>query len=303
MTEKSFHWPGTEVGDAALYAPIDAQDMADILYALFCAGECKLSSYLYSGSGITGLYSAGGVIRGYLNELEVTTIGSLIQMDSGAALVGGRLYETDSSVSWFSNPDDDYLVALYASSGQTIRASLYTVSSTWNQVRDKETPYYMFPVAFVRISGGVATVNNDLRLFLGGRKFAPPVVCARQGGSSSDMWTDAGTTSYDIDSSIGMFPVSLNAVASAGQSLGKTSRNDGIFSGRALAFGQVYGNSPDWIIASSCDINSVGANILRYDGASLGGDVDFGVLGIGEYAKNPGNYGMDYYEWSCQTEC
>lgn len=83
MVEESRPWPGTVVGDAGPYTD---DDWDDIWEALF-------------GSGTTGSGREDkGVIRNFLNELEVTGVATPVQVDTGSALVHGKYYRNTTPV-------------------------------------------------------------------------------------------------------------------------------------------------------------------------------------------------------------
>jgi hypothetical protein len=79
MTQWSIPWGGTVVGDPGPYS--DA-NWSDVWRKLFIRNRVLQ-----------------GVLQDYENELEVTTTGNeVVQVDTGAAIVDGKFYETDAVV-------------------------------------------------------------------------------------------------------------------------------------------------------------------------------------------------------------
>lgn len=82
MTETSYYWADINIGDGSL-SPYDDDEFSDIWRILFQRDR-----------------TTQGPIDDYLNELEVTNpAGTTITVDTGAALVDGKLYTNSSSVS------------------------------------------------------------------------------------------------------------------------------------------------------------------------------------------------------------
>lgn len=83
MTEKSYFWHGSSDGDAIL-APYTIDNIHEIIRNIFCSRP-----------------ATEGVVKGYLNGLEVTNNnpGALdISINTGAAMVYGRFYENDAAI-------------------------------------------------------------------------------------------------------------------------------------------------------------------------------------------------------------
>lgn len=80
MTEKSFYWGGTTVGDASL-APYDDDEFSDLWRKLFQKDR-----------------TTEGVLHDYENELEITGVASPLVIATGAAMVDGKFYENDAAM-------------------------------------------------------------------------------------------------------------------------------------------------------------------------------------------------------------
>lgn len=113
MTEKSYFWGGTSVGDATL-APYDDDEFSDFIV-----------------NAIQYRREVQGVIFGKDNNLEITNPSGLtIQVDTGRAYVDGKLYVNDVAVSLTlsaapgSGTDYYHVVLRKAFSAQTVRAVL-----------------------------------------------------------------------------------------------------------------------------------------------------------------------------------
>lgn len=113
MTQKSYFWGGTSVGDATL-APYDDDEFSDFIMA-----------------AIQYRREVQGVIFGKDNNLEVTNPSGLtIQVDTGRAFVDGKLYVNDVaedltlSAAPVSGTDYYHVVLRKAFSAQTVRLAL-----------------------------------------------------------------------------------------------------------------------------------------------------------------------------------
>lgn len=79
MTEKSWPWGGTLLGDASL-APYTDDAWSDLWRLLFTTDK-----------------TTEGVIRSYLNNLQVTGVTSPVNVATGAAIVDGKVYINDGA--------------------------------------------------------------------------------------------------------------------------------------------------------------------------------------------------------------
>lgn len=167
MTQYSAPWNGIAVGDAAVLAPYSATEWDDLFEALWASGSTPYEDF--------------GVCPGYLNELEVTGVASPVAVDTGGALVKGKVYRNTASVPIgvplpAGATRTDYIVLRSSWTGgtnQTIRAVLLQ-----NPVEGSGTPPVLtqtdgttweIPLAVLDITvGGVITVS-DYRKFLGCR--------------------------------------------------------------------------------------------------------------------------------------
>lgn len=110
MTEKSWYWPETGGGDGGTEYSDD--EFSDNWRYMLMTDR-----------------AAQGVLAGVLNELEVTGTVSPVSVDTGAALVDGKLYRNDASLDLtVSTPSSesrkDRLVLRKDWSAQTIRATV-----------------------------------------------------------------------------------------------------------------------------------------------------------------------------------
>ncbi len=114
MTENSWYWPQTSVGDAT-DAPYDDDEFSDIWRKLFLRDR-----------------TLQGVIEDYENELAVSNpAGNTIRTATGAALVDGKFYETDANVDIvIATPAVltriDRVVLRKSWAGQTVRVAILT---------------------------------------------------------------------------------------------------------------------------------------------------------------------------------
>jgi len=89
MTEKSFFWNGTSLGDAATWTPAKGYHMANADYE--SPWVDIMMRAILNGTGNQG------VLLGWLNELEVTGVASPLAVNDGAAIIYGLYYENDAS--------------------------------------------------------------------------------------------------------------------------------------------------------------------------------------------------------------
>lgn len=118
-TEISLPWDGVDIGDAAALAPYSETQWDTIYETLWGAGHAAGTS--------TPARLNNGVLKGYLNELEVTGASTPVSVDKGGALVKGKWYDNDASLTIaVTTPavDDrtDYIVLRTDWSAKTIRA-------------------------------------------------------------------------------------------------------------------------------------------------------------------------------------
>lgn len=152
MSQFSKPWGGTSTGDAGPYTD---QVWRDIWRILFQTDD-----------------TVEGVIRNYLNELEVSGTSSPLNIATGAALVEGGVFCTDGAVSLdvdtpVSDTRQDYVVLQMDWVAQTIRIALHEGVEggslpSLTQVADTT---WEIPLASISITtGGVITVT-DVRTF------------------------------------------------------------------------------------------------------------------------------------------
>lgn len=175
MSEESWPWPGTTVGDAGPYSDDDWDNMWETLY----------------GSGVAP-YNNKGVIRNWLNELAVTSPGvNAANVATGAALVHGKFYRNTAVVNVVGIPSAP------GGAGHTWREDLICVRSSWvaqtirvyrhaNPADEVAYPAptqtdgtcWEIPLAAVRINAaGTITLITDLREFAYNLMHVAP--CAR----------------------------------------------------------------------------------------------------------------------------
>lgn len=157
MAEESRPWPGTTVGDAGPYSDDDWDDIRE--------AQC--------GSGLAP-YNNRGVIRNWLNELEVTDGGAnTADVDTGAALVHGKDYFHTAPVINLNIPNSvgawrEDLVCLRSDwTLQTIRIFRHANPAdtvAYPAPTQNDGVEWEIPLAAVRINAaGVITLITDLR--------------------------------------------------------------------------------------------------------------------------------------------
>lgn len=209
MTENSYFWGGTELGDASL-APIDASEFSEILRRMFCIDT--LNGYT-TGTSDDGWVSGeniqtGAVISGYLNELEVTNpAGTTIEVASGAAIVGGRLYLNTAVVTLavaipvLPAPQGYVVYLKHDATAQTVRIG---ITGPVPGDPSPDPPVNTIDVNYTVLAkvacypGGAGIHLLDERRFLRANCNQAPILFARQGGSAS-LLNVGGANNYELD--------------------------------------------------------------------------------------------------------
>jgi len=184
-------WGGTVVGDAGPYS--DA-DWSSIWRKFFTADRI-----------------VQGVIAHYANELEVTTTGNeVVQVDTGAAIVDGKFYETDAVVGPLGvakpgAPGDNYYTIILrkdwiGANPQTVRVALYgpvgaPPAAPLYGATQVDGTVWEIPLATVKVHDDGTTTVTDRRKYM---PLPSAIACMdRQGGSATE-WNTVGTTNYVV---------------------------------------------------------------------------------------------------------
>lgn len=195
MTQKSWIWGGSSIGDAS-YAPFSDDEWTDIWNKILCSDN-----------------TLEGVIADYGTELRVDKVdNSTVRVTSGSALVDGCFYENDADVDLTISSDGTYRVVLRKDwTAQTVRAS----SQSGATVTQTDGSIWEIKLADVVRTAGVITVT-DARNFLHfntsittgmmeseifpytAMDTGVPVMNRRWGGSATD-WNSPGSTGYTVD--------------------------------------------------------------------------------------------------------
>jgi len=185
MVEFSIPWAGTIVGDAGPYSDDDWSDM----YRKFFSRD----------------RTTQGVLQDYANELEVTSPGALqVEVDTGAAIVDGKFYETDAVVPLAvvapGAGDQYYTVMLQknwiGANAQTVRVALYgpvvpPPAAPLYGATQVDGTIWEIPLATVRVHHDNTTVVTDTRAFAKYSDAYP--VAGRQGSTTGNTyWGTAG---------------------------------------------------------------------------------------------------------------
>lgn len=153
--ENSWFWGGTTPGDAS-EAPYDNDEWSDIWRKLFMRDR-----------------ETQGVIEDYLFELAVENLsGNDIRVDTGAALVDGKFYETDANVdNTIATPAVstriDRVILRKSWSAQTIRVAILTGVEGGGvpTITQTDGVIWEIPLAQVSITTGAVITITDEREF------------------------------------------------------------------------------------------------------------------------------------------
>lgn len=159
MTQTSSPWDGITVGDAT-NAPYSASEWAHLWAQLNEAGSLFPNYGILPGSG-NGTYAA----------LQVIATGSAnIDVKIGAALVNGRLYETDAVVPLVvgsnasGNPRIDTVILRADYTAQTIRPVIKQGTPAGSPARPsltQNTTLWEMPLADIAVANGFSTINQS----------------------------------------------------------------------------------------------------------------------------------------------
>lgn len=310
MTQKSFLWPGSSGGDAAL-APMSAEDFADFFfYALehypIDDGTVLASSptaILGDTIGGTMVPIRASVIGGVGNNLEVDNYSGLnVRIETGAAIVDGRLYYNDAQVlsTLLTAPGSGtnyYAFGLEANfTAQTVRAVVQGPSTTvagLSKIFDSErkSASYFATLAIVGVTSGSVVTVYDCRRFVSTTTYQTIAPIARQGGNADYGYYAPGTNTYDPGLSLSIMPIHIKS-------------NEIIAAATWIAFMQnQYGNYPIAIVSprgtNAKQMVSVGYGsslqvvVTTSDDSTMEGQAASGII-LGGTSSFPAlNYGTD----------
>ncbi len=186
MTQSSFPWAGSTIGDCGPYTD---DKYSDIWKKLFVHDN-----------------SAEGVLQGYLNALLVSNpSGNTIRVASGAALVDGKFFENTADVdNLIATPGAgtnryDRVVLQKDFAAQTVRIAILTGTPAGSPSVPAltQTDGALWEISLARVyitDAGVITVTNDQEYC----HFATPGIERRQGGSAAE-WNTEGASNYIPD--------------------------------------------------------------------------------------------------------
>lgn len=186
MTEKSFPWGGTSIGDA-IYSTYNEDEWSFIWGSLFCYDRYY-----------------DGVLPWAYGHLEVSNpAGTTIRLASGAALVDGTLYINDNDLDFQTYGDGVYYLSIVKYwSSKTVRA--YLVKGGSGVYGGVDGSYWGINIAQIRsLYSGAQHIITDMRRFV--RHY--PQVFARKGGSATDWGVTAGSTNYSAYNPMTQFGV------------------------------------------------------------------------------------------------
>jgi len=154
MTQGSLPWGGVSIGDAAgglFPAPYSDDEWSDVWRKLFIGDR-----------------AAEGVIAGYSNELEVTTPGGLnYQVDTGAALVDGKFYESNAVESYtFAGAAGEFerIVLRKDWAAQTVRQVVLGPAGGVPALTQVDGTTWEIPLATIQENAGALEITDEREL-------------------------------------------------------------------------------------------------------------------------------------------
>lgn len=197
MTETSYFWGGTTVGDATI-APYDDDEYSDIQRKMFTVNR-----------------AVQGVLVNYLEELLVQNpSGTTIRLNTGAAIVDGKFYEADADVDFsvtVPGAGSNYYTLVLRKSwvAQTVRAAILGPDvGAPPAVTQTDGTTWEISLATVRVqSSGVITVTDT-------REY-----CQFNQLSSTENIEDAAITAAKLDPSLRWVLIDSDTIASDGDTI------------------------------------------------------------------------------------
>lgn len=246
---------------------------------------------------VQGDAATQGVVRGMLDELEVTGASSPINVATGWAIVKGKLVKNTSNVSVniptpASNPRIDRIVVQVDFTTTPVSASIVRVAGTEATVPSVpaldqvDGTIWQVPLAQAIVTtGGVVTIADDRR-YLG------------HGHVDTDSIQDGAVTRAKLSAASGMSVIGRSA-SSSGQPADIAASADGQVlrrSGGALGFGTVTTNG---IADNAVDDTKVGdrvAQFYRRQGGSATHWAGYGTSGTTTYTPGAVRMQGGFYE-------
>ena len=234
---------------------------------------------------VQGDAATQGVVRGMLDELEVTGASSPINVATGWAIVKGKLVKNTSNVSVniptpASNPRIDRIVVQVDFTTTPVSASIVRVAVTEATVPSVpaldqvDGTIWQVPLAQAMVTtGGVVTIADDRR-YLG------------HGHVDTDSIQDGAVTRAKLSAASGMSVIGRSA-SSSGQPADIAASADGQVlrrSGGALGFGTVTTNG---IADNAVDDTKVGDRVAQVYRRQGGSSVHWDEPGEDSYAPGP----------------
>lgn len=291
MTEYSHFWGGDHIGDIASDWRVSDDDFAKMLRNVFGLGDAyEWSVGLPAGYSIK---TQGGVLKGVLNECEITEDSLNIRIDSGVAIVDGRIYYNESLYSYWglavpAVTTEYYIFALRAlDAGQTVRIRAIgpqTDPANLVQTFTQGSDVYE-PLAAVSITPGSVVTIYDLRRFIRSQGYQIPILVGRQGDEDYDEWNVAGSDSITPDSQVGILFGTMTVIGGGGATGYGQVYLGGMFK-HGHGFATVSDTDPNKIITATypqqdTDSHRFIVAMIRNDGGVLA-DTDVHFMFIGE---------------------
>jgi len=199
MTERSRHWDGILIGDATL-APYSATEWADQERLEHGQGSLFPNYGILNGTG-DGTYAP-------LAIQAKSPASSNIEVEVGAALVNGRLYENTAALTFTvganasGNPRIDTVILRADFTAQTVRAVVKQGTPAGSPSRpslQQDTSIWEIPLADIAVANGFTVINQTditnrqrsvLDLYKGWQNLAYPLTY------STAINYDAATTAF-----------------------------------------------------------------------------------------------------------
>lgn len=281
MTEVSQFWAGTETGHATR-APYSANEFSEYLYWLTDIGQYEVDL----PNSVT-VKMNGGVIKNYDSvDLACTKPGgTTVRMQSGAAVVDGRLYTNSGNVDFSltapGSGKNYYMLVLEAdNAAQTVRAvMLGPVTNPADLVDLQITNHnddYMMPVWVFDINNVSTIADYDCRRMLRIGGFQVPYSGGRRGGSSSD-WSVHGTDAQEFGNDGGIMLGSVNQFAIALTEMFSTfytwnsapGAYGAFFSCQPISIYTVEGSTPGIVVKETTGAFASMCQSQMYNGATI----------------------------------
>lgn len=305
MAEHTFFWGGDHIGDIASDWRVSDSDFAEFYSWAFGLGE--IYEFTAGLPGGMSLKTSGGVLFGCGSgsDIRVTEVAGNVRIQSGKAIVDGRLYYQTSSTGIDISAEvpppvagtDYYLIGLRnIVANQQIRYDVIGPETVPANLTQPFTPGtdVLEPLAVLSVDNGGTYHIYDCRRILrpAGAQF--PVLLARRGDAEYSEWDVPNNEAIEVDSRVGIL---YGCVEAPKLTVGSAQARAAIYLGSLFEYGIAF------ITVSDTDPNKLSIaqyrqeyyddhlfqiNLITNDGSAISDVTDVFFIFIGKLSSEWG---------------